>query len=619
MSSPPPAESGHWNSTGKKRSGIFHFCCVIEDSLVTLALAMMAILPIAEIVLRKTFHTGISGCTSLVQHLTLVIGMLGAAIAARDDRLISLSSVTTFLKGNVKASARIFSGSFAAVITAFLCAASVKFVLTEKESGEILAYNIPIWAIEMVMPVGFGAILLRLIWNCSENWKGRLLAAAIAAAICTLAWWAPVPPARMVIPGLVLLALAAVFGCPIYSVLGGAALILFWGADQPIASIPLDQYSIVTDPSLPTIPLFTLAGFFLAEGGASKRLVRIFQALVGWLRGGPAIVTVLVCAFFTSFTGASGVTILALGGVMMPVLAAARYSERASLGLLTGAGSLGLLFPPCLPLILYAIIAKIPIEQIFIAGIIPGILMVGMTVWWGVRQGPREASSRQPFDWREAGASLWAAKWELMIPVVAFVGLFGGFATPVEASAMTAIYAFVVETFIYRDLKLFKDVPRVMAQCGLLVGGVLLIVGVALGFTNYLVDAEVPTRGADWISHSIHSTILFLLLLNVVLLFAGGLMEIYAAIVVMVPLIVPISEAFGIDPLHLGIIFLANMELGFLMPPAGLNLLISSYRFNKSMPEVCRAILPILTIQCIGVLLITYIPFLSTWLPSLFK
>ena len=589
-----------------------------EDIAVSVALACMTIIPLAEVALRKLFHTGISGSTSLVQHLTLIIGMLGAAIAARERRLISLSTVTHFLKGWWKSSANLFSGSFAAAITFFLCVASLQFVLSEREAGKILAYGIPVWTVQLFLPLGFAAIFVRMMLNIPGGWKGLAIAILLVAAVVWVGIRPPVAVGHLVIPALCILLLAAVFGAPIYAMMGGAALILFWGASQPIASISLDHYSMVTNPSLPTIPLFTLAGFFLAEGGASKRLLRVFQAFVGWLRGGPAIVTALVCAFFTSFTGASGVTILALGGVLMPVLMAARYSERASLGLLTGAGSLGLLFPPCLPLILYAIIAKIPIKTVFLGGILPGILMVAMTAWWGVRQVPQGAA-RKAFDAREAWNSLRGAKWELLIPVVAFAGLFGGFATPVEASAVTALYAFIVETFVYRDLRLFRDVPRVMTECGLLVGGVLLILGVALGFTNYLIDAEVPTHGAEWISGAVHSPLVFLLLLNLFLLVAGGVMEIYAAIVVVVPLIVPISEAFHIDPIHLGIIFLANMELGFLMPPAGLNLLISSYRFNKPMPEVCRAILPILAIQSVGVLLITYIPPLSTWLPSLFK
>jgi tripartite ATP-independent transporter DctM subunit len=397
--------------------------------------------------------------------------------------------------------------------------------------------------------------------------------------------------------------------------LGGAALILFWGAGQPVASISLDHYRLVTNPTLPTIPLFTMAGYFLAEGGASKRLIRVFQALVGQFRGGPAIVTALVCAFFTSFTGASGVTILALGGLLMPILLAARYSEKTALGLLTGAGSLGLLFPPCLPLILYAIIARITIEQMFLGGIVPGVLLVAMTAWWGVRQGSKEAAATKAFDAREAARALWDAKWELLLPVVALASLFGGFATPVEAAALTALYAFVVETFIYRDLKILRDVPRVMSECGLLVGGVLLILGVALGFTNYLVDAQVPMRALEWVTASIHSRWLFLLLLNVLLLIVGCLMDIFSAIVVVVPLIVPMGEAFGIDPVHLGIIFLANLELGYLTPPVGLNLFLASYRFGKPLSEVYRAAVPMLLVLLTGVLLITYLPPLTTTLP----
>jgi len=375
---------------------------------------------------------------------------------------------------------------------------------------------------------------------------------------------------------------------------------------------------------LPSIPIFTLAGYFLAEGGASKRLVRVFQALVGQFRGGPAIVTALVCAFFTSFTGASGVTILALGGVLLPVLLAAKYSERAALGLLTGAGSLGMLFPPCLPLILYAIVAShsahadVTIKQMFLGGIGPGVLLVILTAWWGIRQGPKAAAARPPFKWSVAGAALWDAKWEMLIPVVAILSLFT-VPTTVEAAALTATYALLVATVIRRDLHPVKDLPRVITECGLLVGGVLLILGVALGFTHYLVDAQIPDHIVEWSTHAITSKWIFLLGLNVMLLLVGGLVEIYAAIIVVVPLLVPVGVAFGLDPVHLGIIFLANMELGFLAPPVGLNLLLSSYRFNKPMAEVTIATLPMLLVLAVGVLLITYFPPLTTLLPHLFK
>jgi C4-dicarboxylate transporter, DctM subunit len=304
----------------------------------------------------------------------------------------------------------------------------------------------------------------------------------------------------------------------------------------------------------------------------------------------------------------------------MPVLLAAKYRERSALGLLTGAGSLGILFPPCLPLILYAIIASqakasVTIEQMFLGGLVPGFVMVALAIWWGISAGPKVEKGSSRFDLREAGDAVREAKWELLLPVVALVALFGGFATPVEAAAVTALYAFIIETFVYCDLKLFKDVLRVVTACGLLVGGVLLILGVALAFTQYLVDAQVPDQAVAWATAAIKSKWLFLLGLNVVLLFVGGLVEIYAAIVVVVPLLVPLGLAFGIDPIHLGIIFLANMELGFLAPPVGLNLLLSSYRFNKPMVEVMRAVLPMLGVQFIGVLLITYVPPLTTFLP----
>jgi len=424
-------------------------------------------------------------------------------------------------------------------------------------------------------------------------------------------------PEDLVLPALVTLAAATVLGAPIFTVLGGTALILFWGAGVPIASIPVETYRLVVSPTLPTIPLFTLAGYFLSEGGASKRLVRVFQALAGWMRGGPAIVTALVCAFFTSFTGASGVTILALGGLLMPVLLAARYSERTSLGLLTAAGSLGLLFPPSLPVILYGIVSHTPIDAMFLGSFVPGLIMLALVAWWGVRKGPRSGSSSHPFDAREAWRAVMAAKWELLLPVVVIVGLFGGFATLVEAAAFTAVYAFIVETFVYRDLRLVRDVPGVIAKCGTLVGGVLIILGVALGLTNYMVDAEIPARALSWVQSSIHSPLVFLFLLNVFLLVVGCLMDIFSAIIVVVPLITPMGAAFGIHPVHLGVIFLANLELGYLTPPVGMNLFLSSYRFGKPLPEVYRSVVPMLAVLLLGVLLITYVPWLTTLLPRL--
>lgn len=587
-----------------------------ENSVVILALAAMVLLPLVEAVLRKLFNTGIAASDSLVQHLCLVLGMMGGAIAAREGRLLSLSTLSNLLKGRAKSAGQVLSHGVAAAITAALCIAAWQFVQQERAAGNPLGYGIQRWTVEAVMPLGFGLIGLRLVWTAAKRWKGRAASLAVAAAILAIGIWPLFPHATLVWPAMILLLAATLLGAPVFVLLGGAAVILFWGKSEPLAALPIDHYGLVVNATLPTIPLFTLAGYFLAEGGASKRLIRVCDALVGHFRGGAAIGMALACAFFTSFTGASGVTILALGGLLMPVLVASRYSERSALGLLTGAGSLGLLFPPCLPLILYAIVARVPIKEMFLGGFIPGVVLVALTAALGIWQGPKEKPEKK-FRWAEAGAAVWEAKWELLLPAVALVALFGGFATPLEAAALTAFYAFAVETFVYRDLKILRDVPRVMTECSLLVGGVLLILGVALGLTDFLIGAEVPDRLLAWVQTSIHNRLVFLLALNLFLLIVGCLMDIYSAIIVVVPLIVPLGVAFGINPVHLGIIFLANLELGFLTPPVGMNLFLSSYRFGKPMSEVIRSVIPMLIVLLVGVLLITYVPLLTTFLPGL--
>jgi tripartite ATP-independent transporter DctM subunit len=587
----------------------------VENLLLSLALAAMVLIPLLESALRALFAVGIPGSTSIVQHLTLVVGMAGGAIAAREDRLLALSSAQSLLQGRLKTAARVMAYSFGAAVSFFLCFAGSQFVLSEREAGSVLVRGVPVWWIQLLLPLGFAAVALRLLLHSAGSWKGRAFALALCAGIMTIGVYPPLPASSMVLTALLGLLAATALGAPVFVALGGAALILFWGEGTPISSLSVDHYRQVVNPSFPTIPLFTLAGYFLAEGGASTRLIRVFQVLFGHLRGGPAIVTALVCAFFTSFTGASGVTILALGGLLMPILLAAGYKDRQALGLLTGAGSLGLLFPPCLPLILYAIVAQVTLKEMFLGGLLPGMLLVTMTAWWGTRL-TTTATEARAFDWKEARAAVWMAKWELLLPVVALASLFAGFATPVEAAALTALYAFVVETFLYRDLRITRDATRVMTECGSLVGGVLLILGVALGFTNYLIFAEIPARGLEWVTASIHSPWVFILLLNLFLIVVGCLMDIYSAIIVVVPLVLPMGRAFGLDPVHLGVLFLANLELGYLTPPVGMNLFLSSYRFNKPMPEVVRASFPMLLVLLAGVLLIAYIPPLTTMLPN---
>ncbi len=586
----------------------------VESAALALSLAALMVLPLTEIVLRR-YHIGISGASSFIQHLTLISGMLGAAVAARENRLLSLSTGLPFLRGRLQAAATIFSASFAAAISVLLCIAGIQFVQLEREAGNVIAYGIPRWLVQSVLPIGFGLMTVRLLRHASASWLGRALATLLCGAMIWIGVYPPAPPEQLMVPAMLLLLAATIVGVPIFATIGGIVLILFWSHDVPIAGLTIDHYSLIINPSMATVPLFTLAGYFLAEGGAPKRLVAVFRTLFGSFPGGSAVVTVLVCAFFTSFTGASGVTIVAIGGLLMPVLLGERYSEKSALGLVTGAGSLGLLLPPCLPLILYAIVARIPITNIFLAGIIPGLLMMVGTSWWGMRQSQRGTIQRQPFVWAKARQALWEAKWELLLPVVTFVSLFSGFATPVEAAAVTAMYAFLAEAVFNRDLNFRRDIVRVMSEAGLVIGGVLLILGVALGLSDYVNDAGLTPAAVEWATHSIHSRWIFLLVLNLFLLVVGCLMDIYSAIVIQVPLLAPIGLAFGVDPVHLGIIFLANLELGYLTPPVGLNLYMSSYRFDKSVTEVFRSALPIVIVMLATVLLITYVPWLTLALP----
>ena len=587
-----------------------------ENLALTLVMMGMAILPLLEVLLRKTLHTGIIGVTSIVQHLCLFAGMMGGAIAARDNRLLALFTVReSILPPRFRAAAHLFTGTGTMLVTLLLAWAGLKFVHAERAGGGTAFYDLPQWILELALPVGFAAIAWRVLKRLPGKLPMRLACATLSAALLFAVSQIPGSPTTIV-TGMALLALATALGAPAFVSLGGAALLLFWWVDQPIASIAVSHYSLVTNPALPSLPLFTLAGFLLAESGAPRRLVRVFYALFGSLPGGSSIVTVLACAFFTSFTGASGATILALGGLLMPILIESGYSEKDALGLVTGAGALGILLPPCLPLILYAIVAQIPIQQMFLAGVAPTILLMAFTAGWGVWRARRMGVQPRPFALREAADALWEAKWELLTPLVAMVGMFGGFATPVEASAMTALYVFAVEVFVHRELKPFTDVPRVATECGLLIGGVLLVLGVALGLTNYMVDAEVPAKAVSWTTAVVHSPLLFLLLLNLFLTLVGCLMDIYSAIVVQVPLLAPLGVVFGIPPVHLGIVFLANMEHGYLTPPVGLNLLFASTRFRKPVPEVLRAVLPIIILLTAAVLLITYVPWLTTALPS---
>jgi tripartite ATP-independent transporter DctM subunit len=555
----------------------------------------------------------------MVQHLTLIATMLGATLAARDGKLLRLFEFAAFAPPRVRSLCRAVSATGAACVSLVLALAAWQLVASERAAGSTLAIGIPLWVVQCVIPLGFLAIAVRLVTRADVPRVYRILSAALLVTVASLApLWSRHTDAGFA-PALVLLAVTALSGAPIFAILGGLALIFFWHAGTPIAAVALEHYRMVVNPSLPAIPLFTLAGFLLAAGAAPRRLTFLFRSLFGHFRGGVAIASVVVGAFFTALTGGSGVTILALGGVLFPLLVAARYPERHAIGLVTVSGSLGTLVAPCLPLILYAIVARVDISHMFLGAALPALLTIAAVALWGARRDKRPASSLRAFDARRAWRAICLAKWDLGLPVVVFASLFGGIATPVEAAALTAVYVLIVETVVHRSFRDWGSLAAVLGECGALVGGVLLILGVALGLTNYLVDAEWPSRATDWSTQAIHSRWLFLLVLNGLLVLVGCVMEIWSAIVVLPPLIVPIGLAFGVDPVHLGVIFLANLELGYLTPLVGINLFYASARFNKPVLEVARDVLPLLPILIAGVLAITYLPALSTWLPGLVR
>jgi C4-dicarboxylate transporter DctM subunit len=578
----------------------------------------MAVLPLLEIAWRAAFKTGIPGSGTFVQHLTLWVGFLGAAIAAREGRLLSLATGTFIPEGRPRHIAEVVSAAISAAVAALLFRASLGMVLIERQAGSMIAAGMPVWFGQLVLPISFALIALRLVWRASPGWPGRAFAALGLLAGLALSQFPSVLEGKNPWPGVALVLLGTALGGPIFALLGGVAVLLFIKDAVPIAAMPVEAYRLAVSPTLAAIPLFTLTGFLLSESHASQRLLRVFRALLGWMPGGTAIVVAVVCAFFTAFTGGSGVTILAMGALLFKALRHESYRENFSLGLITACGSLGLLFPPSLPLILYFVVSQqVAIGDLLIGGLLPGILLLGLTAAWGIREGMRTHAAHTKFEAKEVVAAIWEGKYELLLPLVVLVAVFGGFATLIEASALTVLYSFVVQCFVMKDLSVRRDVPKVLAETVVLVGGVLVILGAAMGFSSYMVDAEVPAHLVAWTQGHIHSPWTFLLALNIFLLIVGCLMDIFSATVVVVPLIIPIAAAFHIHPVHLGIIFVANLELGYLTPPVGLNLFLSSYRFKRPLLEVTRASLPMLVILTFGVLVITYVPWLTTGLLGL--
>ncbi|MBI5418534.1 MAG: TRAP transporter large permease subunit [Deltaproteobacteria bacterium] len=596
--------------SGRERGGSFP--ARVENAVSIALLCGMAVLPLLEIVGRRLWRTGIPGSAALVQHATLWIGFLGGAIAARDGRHLSLGRLTDRFREPYRGVLAAIVAAVSAAISLLLAYSGFQLVRAEWADRQHVVPFLPVWLAEAVIPAGFALIAWRLVRGVSPGWGVRAAVAATAGAGMAFVASGLILGTAPFLAALAVLLVAVILGAPLFVGLGGLAVLFFRHAGVPLASISAEIYRLVTSPSLPTIPLFAFAGYLLTVGNVSRRLVRFFRALVGWMPGAVAVVTVLVCTFFTTFTGASGVTIVALGGILLPALLAERYTEKFSLGLLTASGSLGLLFPPCLPVILYGVVAGIAVDQLFKGGFLPGVLLTAIMAAWAVRGGLRAGAERTPFSLKELGAAARDAKWDLLLPVIVLLGIFGGFATTVEAAAMTVLYAFCSEVFIQRDIDLRRQFPEAGTESVRLVGGFLILLAAATGLTGYMVDAGVPQTIFEWVRQTIHSRFAFLLILNGFLLVVGAFMHIFSAIVVVVPIIAPLAAAFNVHPVHLGIIFLANLELGFLMPPVGMNLFLSAYRFDRPFMEVVRATLPFLLILLGGVLAITYVPALTT-------
>lgn len=594
-----------------------------DEVLSSTALLLMTVIPLIEIVLRPLMGKGIDNAPVLVQHLGLLLAMFGAVAAERNGHLTSLgSSLDNVGNKRFHAADQVFSKGSAAIICGILALASWRFVASEMSTSHILAYGIPVWWVQATMPLGFlllGAKLgarsfsktwLKVTWGILLPACGFLLASEFDGSAVML--W----PA-------VLWLLAVLFaGAPIFAVLGGFALALFWQDGLPLASIPLSHYQITVNPSLPALPLFTLAGLIFARTGAAQRLGAVFVALFGGGVTGTVVAAAILCSFFTAFTGGSGVTILALGGLLLPLLRNAGFPEQRSISLVTSASALGVLLAPSVPLIMYAIIARVPINSMFLAGLIPAFVMVAFLLIFGgyLKRGGLETTGTVQaahFDAPQAWAALWNAKWEILAPFVAVGSLVSGLATPTESAALTAAYAILTQSLAHQELSL-RVFARSLSDCAQIIGGVMLILGMALGLTNFLVDAGIPDAAIEWVQSVIPNKFVFLLVLNIFLFAAGALMEIFAAIVVLVPLLLPVALSYGIDPVHFGIIFIASMEMGFLCPPAGMNIYFASAMFGKPIRYVAISVLPALLAIFLGTLTISWLPIIATGLPDFF-
>ena len=586
----------------------------LEFYFTNIIIALLISLPVLEVVARFFGTTAITSSRMVVQHLTLWVGFFGAVLASSRGKLLSLSSSNLFEPESSFSIKHFIAKSTSLIILISLFWGSFQLVTVEYQYPVNISPLISRWFAQSIMPISLMLMSVILFFKSYSSLKNRF---ALLISILLFLSIVSIPQVRESSVTLWFSFFSIIFslfyGLPIFLGLGGIAALLFWFDWTPLSAISAETYRIVVSPTLPTIPLFTIAGFLLAESKSSIRLLSLFQALFGWIPGGTPIVLVIICGFFTAITGGSGVTILALGGLLMPMLIKDGFSKDFSLGLITVSGSIGLLFPPSLPLIIYGVTAGVSIKSIFLGGIIPGLLILVIVASWAIFSSKRQSVAVYGFKINNIKSALIESKWEIAIPFIIMFGIFGGYMTLVETAAISALYVLFITVVIYRDIS-FSKVGNILIDCCALIGGVLIILGVAMGLTSYIIDAEVPMTLLEWVKANISSKYIFLILLNVFLLIVGCMMDIFSATIIVVPLIKPIAAYFGIDPIHLAIIFIANLELGYLTPPVGMNLFLSAYRFDESMKSVYTSTMPFYFVMLFCVILITYFPILSTWL-----
>jgi len=613
----------------------------IEKGICYAALVFLVVVAASEAAARL-FGSGIPSSNGFLTHFLLLLGLFSGMLTARTGDHLSIVLFQFVKDEKVRRIFAFATGLFSVIICTILAWSSVSFIKIGLQPR--LIGFIPNMVFAAAMPLAFAVMALRFGLNLPGFKAGPkavagvlFILALVAGTVLSLPVIAKIiwnfdPPDSVYsltdiyfgvlyavrLPLIILFIILAFIGAPIFTVISAITLVIIQSAGGEAEAVNNSIFSALTDLNIIAIPLFTLTGFFLSESRAGHRLVHTFRSLVSWIPGGMIIATVIICAFFTSFTGASGITILALGGVLFTVLSVeSSYPERFSIGLLTSAGCIGLMFPPSLPIILAGATTRTNIIHMFMGAIIPGVILVIAMIVIGITASIKVKIPVEPFHLRKALSSLNESALEILLPFLLIAGYFTGLFSLIEIGAISAIYVFIAEVLIHKEIK-FADVKKVFFKAVPIIGGILCIIAAAKALSYAIVDTQAPENFADWLRGAIESKYVFLFLLNLTLLAVGCFMDIFSAILVVLPLITPLGAVYGIDPVHLGIIFILNMEVGFLTPPVGLNLFLASYRFGKPFTKVCRYVLPFLIVQLIVVFLVTYIPALSTFLPKFF-